>query len=63
MDADEVYSIVDKRITAHEKHCQERQTIIHGLIRNNSRLIYIGVGIMLTVEIIGMTGIAHKVFG
>ena len=66
MDANEVYSVLtdkiealDKRFTNHEAHCQERQKAVYEKIddvdtdvKNLSRMVYIGFGVFIVVEVL-----------
>ena len=57
MEASDVYDVLkdkvdtlDQRFTNHETHCQERQKVIHGKIDNVSRIVYIGVGVVVMIQ-------------
>lgn len=55
MDAKEVYDIFTGRLDAHEVKCDKRQERIHDKLDHLAKVVYIGIGVMLVLEIILIT--------
>ena len=52
MDADEVDQILADRQKIHEEKCDARQATLHTQIDHLERVVYLGVGIMVTLNVI-----------
>ena len=72
MDADEAYGLLTGRMDKHDGKCDERQTRIYqkfdrheDRMRSLERLVYIGFGIVITLELgLGaiLSGAVEKLF-
>ena len=52
MDSKEVFDLLTKRLDAHEVKCDKRQERVYDKLDSLSKIVYIGLGIMLVLEVI-----------
>ena len=55
MDAKEVFELLTKRLDDHEAKCDKRQERMYDKLDNLARIVYIGIGVMLILEVMILT--------